>query len=153
MERLENTYFIQLLRTDKLLFVLIAVYVLGLGYFALRQREEFPFLLYGMYSLKVEQQPQSISTIELIIANDTLPLSTLRDPQRELLATTLGHAVQCEPDSLQLRALQAWIFRYVADMRMVASNKMQVHRLSASVDEGGNIGSVKREIIFDYEME
>jgi hypothetical protein len=36
---------------------------------------------------------------------------------------------------------------------MVASNTMQVHRLSATADEAGGIGMVKREIIYDYEME
>lgn len=153
MVKIRDTYFGQLFQTDKLLFGLLLILLIGTGYFALRQREEFPFLLFGMYSLKETKRPTSISTIELIVANDTLQLSTLRDPQRELIATTIEHALANNLDSVQEQALQAWIFRYVADMRMVASNTMQVHRLSATVDESGGIGMVKREIIYDYEME
>jgi hypothetical protein len=153
MIKLEKTYFGQLYQADKLLFSILLILVLGTGFFAFRQREEFPFLLYGMCSLKETNRPTSISTLELIVANDTLQLSTLRDPQRELIETTIEHALVNDLDSAQAKKLQAWTFRYVADMRMVASNTMQVHRLSATADEAGGIGMVKREIIYDYEME
>lgn len=151
--KMERTYFGQLYRADKLLFGVLVLYVLGMCFFALRQREEFPFLLYGMYSLKETEQPETISTLELIVANDTLQLSSLRDPQRELIATTIEHAISNDLDSLQKQQLQAWIFRYVADMRMVASNTMQVHQLTASVDAQGKIGAVQRKIIYDYVLE
>ena len=50
MEIFKNTFLFKLFRADKILFAVIAFYILAVLYYVSRQREEFPFFLYGMYA-------------------------------------------------------------------------------------------------------
>ena len=92
MNVLKNTFLFRLFRADKLLFGVIAFYMLGVAYYALRQREEFPFFLYGMYSLKEKPQP-TYSTYSIVIDDVEIRYARLRDAQRELMTASIDDAL------------------------------------------------------------
>ena len=153
MESLKNTFLFRLFRHDKLLFAVISIYMLGLFYYALRQREEFPFLLYGMYSLK--EKPHETYTAYSIKVDDTeIKYSKLRDSQRELITSTLENAepllAQGKLSSVDENKFKKWLMNYCLDMRMPNDSKMDVFKLSCNYDSAGQIKILKKELVYSY---
>jgi hypothetical protein len=153
MDFLKNTYLFRLFRHDKLLFAVISLYMLGILYYALRQREEFPFLLYGMYSLK--EKPQDAYIAYSIKVDDTeIKYSKLRDSQRELITSTLENAesliAKGKLNATDENKFKAWLMNYCLDMRMPNDSKMDVFKLSCNYDSAGQIKVLKRELVYSY---
>src|SRR3954468_17221891 len=94
----EETYLVRLYKADEKVFALVALFILGTLYclincntFLFSKRcEEFPFLLYGMYSLREEPQP-TYTTYSLVIDGKEVNYSRLKDSQRELILSPLSH--------------------------------------------------------------
>ena len=153
MEFLKNTFLFRLFRQDKLLFGIIAVYMLGILYYVSRQREEFPFLLYGMYSLKETAQP-TYTTYSVWVAGQEIKYSKLRSPQRELIASTMGHAIPLiEAGKLNTEdeaKFKTWLMNYCLDMRLVGDSKMDIYRLTCNYDNTGQIKVLKKDLIYTY---
>ena len=153
MNFLKNTFLFRLFRQDKLLFAFISVYILGICYYALRQREEFPFLLYGMYSLK-EKPQDSYTTYSIKIDDTEIKYAKLRDSQRELITTTLDNAASLiEQDKLSAadeNNFKKWLMNYCLDMRMPSDSKMDVFKLSCNYDSLGQIKVLKKELVYTY---
>jgi hypothetical protein len=153
MEFLKNTFLFRLFRQDKLLFAVIAMYMLGIFYYVLRQREEFPFFLYGMYSLKEKPQDSYIA-YSIKIDETEIKYSKLRDSQRELITSTLGNAVPLlEEGKLSagdVSRFKNWLMNYCMDMRMTSDSKMDVFKLSCNYDSAGQIKVLKRELVYSY---
>jgi len=156
MNLLKNTFLFRLYRADKLLFSACILYMLGIGYYALKQREEFPFLLYGMYSLKEKPQPV-YSTYSITGGGQEIKYAKLRDAQRELISSTLTNAVPLM-DSGTLspeKAIQykQWLMNYCFDVRMTGENAMTVYRLNCNYDKDGKINVLTKQTVYTYAAE
>ena len=153
MDWIKNTFLFRLFDKDKLLFAIIAIYMTGVLYHALRQREEFPFFLYGMYSLK--EKPKDAYVAYSIKVDDTeIKFAKLRDAQRELITTTLDNAVPLlESGKLSKtdeNKFKSWLMNYCLDMRMPSDSKMDVFKLSCNYDSAGQIKILKKELVYSY---
>jgi hypothetical protein len=125
----------------------------GVFYHVLKQREEFPFFLYGMYSLK--EKPQDTYIAYTIKVDDTeIKYSKLRDSQRELITSTLGNAVPLMEEgklsAQEVSRFKNWLMNYCMDMRMTSDSKMDVFKLSCNYDSAGQIKVLKKELVYSY---
>ena len=135
------------------MFAVIAVYILGILYYAARQREEFPFLLYGMYSLK--EKPQDAYIAYAVKVDDTeIKYARLRDAQRELITTTLSNAApllaEGKLSSADEHNFKEWLMNYCLDMRMPSDSKMDIFKMSCNYDAAGHINVFKKELVYSY---
>jgi hypothetical protein len=153
MEVLKNTFLFRLFGKDKLLFGVIAIYIVGVLYYASRQREEFPFLLYGMYSLK-EKPQETYSTYSIRVDDQEIKYAKLRNSQRELIACTMSHAIPLiEAGKLSVddeTRFKTWLMNYCLDMRLIGDSKMDVYRLTCGYDSVGQIKVLKKDLIYSY---
>lgn len=150
---MDKLYLVKLFKTDKLLFGLVTLYLLGILYGVARSREEFPFLLYGMYSLK--QEPKTAYTAyEVEIAGHPVDYDHVWDSQGEMIQGPLRHyaALTSGRDSATDLRFKRWLFTYAADMRMIEENVMQVFRITATYNASGIPSVTNRELIFNYDV-
>lgn len=143
-------------KADKRLFALIAIYITGLAWFALRQHEEFPFLLYGMYSLKEKPQDTYIA-YAIKVDGKEVRYTTLWDLQKEMIVSPLTHAIPLYESGKisehEMKQLYAWLFRYMADMRMVEDNTMTIEKLTCRYAPNGSAEVINRETVINYVAE
>ena len=153
MELLKNTFLFRLFARDKLLFGVMVIYMAGVLYYALRQREEFPFLLYGMYSLK-EKPLETYSTYSIWVDGQEIKYARLRNSQRELISTTVAHAIPLVLDgklsSEDEAKFKAWLMNYCLDMRLVGDSKMDIYKLTCGYDPTGQVKVLKKDLIYSY---
>jgi hypothetical protein len=153
MEFLKNTFLFRVFSKDKLLFGVIAVWMMGTLYYALRQREEFPFLLYGMYSLK-EAPQETYTTYSIRVDDQEIKYSKLRNAQRELISSTMSHAVPLITEG-KLKGedeerFKMWLMNYCLDMRLVGDSKMEIYKLTCSYDAAGQVKVLNKDLIYSY---
>ena len=113
---MQQTYLFKLYKDFKLLFAAVVLWLAGTGWFALHSHEEFPFLLYGMYSLK--EKPKEYYSHVLIDVNDEPFLHTWRnDAQNELLVSPVEQiATSGLPESEKQKKyeqLAKWLATYL----------------------------------------
>lgn len=149
----KNTWLGRMWQTEKLMFLAVLVYMGGVAWFALHQREEFPFFLYGMYSLKEEPQAEYIN-YEITAAGQPVTYTELWDAQKELITSPLTKGLRAEnrkdltPE--KSRQLREWLFRYIADMRLIEDNTLKVDELKCGYDATGNPVIKERKTVIDY---
>jgi hypothetical protein len=150
---IEKLFLYKLLKADKALFVAVCLYLLGILYYAVHQREEFPFLLYGMYSLK-EEPKSSYMTYSIELEGQEIKYAKLRSVQREMISSTLNLAIPLiekgKIDSIDELKLKKWLMDYSGDMRLLGQNKMDVYRLTCNYNEAGKIQVLKKQLIYTY---
>lgn len=153
MDFLHNTWLYRMWQTDRKLLAMVALYIGGTIWFALRQHEEFPFLLYGMYSLK-EEPKETYTTYAIRIDGKEVRYTATWDLEKEMITAPLLHAVSdFENGKLtkeQMQQLYGWLFRYIADMRMIEDNTLKIDKLTCTYNADGSVQIVKREAIADY---
>ena len=127
--------------------------MLGVAYHGLRQREEFPFWLYGMYSLKEKPQP-TYSTYSIVIDDVEIRYARLRDAQRELMTSTIDNAIpllaEHKLSAADEQKFKAWLMNYCLDMRMTSDSKMDIFKLTCNYDDAGQIKVLKKELVYSY---
>jgi hypothetical protein len=156
---LNNTYLGRLYRADKKVFALVSFFIVGTIYclfncstFLFSNRcEEFPFLLYGMYSLREEPQ-ETYTAYSLVIDGKEVNYSKLKDSQRELILSPLSH-LSTSIDSNEFRQFKEWLFRYSVDMRGLETNKMDVYKLTCAYKQDGTPQVLKKELFYTYAIE
>jgi len=150
---LKDNYFIRLLKADKAFFVLVCIWIIGTLFFARRQSEEFPFLLYGLYSLKVPVQT-NFTAYSITLAGQEIKYIKLRDSQEELISSTLENAVPLiESGKLTKEEelkYKKWLLDFCNDIRLSGDNKMDVYRLTCRYGEGGKAEVFKKDLILSY---
>jgi len=150
---LKNTFLFRLFGKDKLLFAVIAIYITGVLYYTLRQREEFPFLLYGMYSLK-EPGKDRYTTYSVEVDEMEIRYGKLRDAQRELITTTMENAIpllqQGKLSNADAANFKAWLMRYCLDMRLSGDNKMNIYKLTCAYNDKGQAKILNKELVYSY---
>jgi len=153
MERIKNTFLFRVFEKDKLLFGVIALYMLGVSYYMLRQREEFPFFLYGMYSLK-EKPQETYSTYSINVDDQEIKYGKLRDAQRELITSTLDNAVpllvEHKLSAADENKFKSWLMKYCLDMRLTSDSKMDIFKLTCNYDAAGQVKVLKKELVYSY---
>jgi hypothetical protein len=153
MEFLKNTFLFRLFGKDKLLFGFIVVYMAGVLYYASRQREEFPFFLYGLYSLK-EPPKETYTTYSIEVDQMEIKYGKLRDSQRELITSSMENAIPLiEAGKLSAKDeadFKAWLMRYCLDMRLSGDNKMNIYKLTCNYDSAGQVKILKKELVYSY---
>lgn len=147
------TFYRQLYRNHKLLAAAVTLYAAGLLFFALKQQEQFPFLLYGMYSLPEKPQP-AYTLYEIVIDGKKVVYPDLWDAQRELVQQPLHQYMAKKKAGYTTPAEDAayrdWLFRYCADMRTLDNNTMQVYEITARPGPGKRLTEVERTLVLTY---
>ncbi len=150
----EQLYLFRLFSYSKTAFVLLILFAGITLYQSLKSREEFPFLLYGMYSLP-EKKKDLHTTYEIVIDGKQVIYSDLWDTQRELIQSPLyAYASLITEGKLteqQLRQYKSWMYRYCADMRMTENNVMQVYQLDCVYSADGKPEIKQRKLLFTYD--
>ena len=151
MKLINNTYLARVLKENRALFILMCAYILGVLYYASRQREEFPFLLYGMYSLNEYAQPEYI-TYTITIGDKEINYDELPDTKKELITVPLAKALAAqerfEMDGMALVKLQAWLYEYTGAKEQ--GGKMSINKLTCRYGEDGRPVIVNKETIAIY---
>ncbi len=150
---LENTYLGRVFKADKVLFAVIMPLVLLTLFNAVRRSEQFPGLLYGMYSQKESALPD-YTTYELYIAGQRVDYLKLWDINKELINTPLSEMAEAHEQGKisneQWVKFQQWLFSYCADMRFVTDNTLKIYKVTVAYLPDGKLKTIKRELIADY---
>lgn len=133
-----QTYLYKLFKNFKWLFVVVVVWAIGTLWFALKSREEFPFLLFGMYSLKEEPQTEYI-TYTLLVNGNEVRFNQIPDAKRELVFGWLMHLENAPADSSYLLSLS----NYVAK-----KGRVEVYKLYCSYSAKGEPAVIQRQLIY-----
>lgn len=104
---IQNTFLYITYRDFKLLFAIVVVWAVGTLWYALHSHEEFPFLLFGMYSLKQEAKPEYTQYALITDDGKEFIYANLKDPQRELLQQGIANSssIEASPEFV------AWVKR------------------------------------------
>ncbi|MFM2307654.1 MAG: hypothetical protein RLZZ367_2323 [Bacteroidota bacterium] len=105
---IQNTFLYKTYRDFKLLFAIVVLWAVGSLWYALHSHEEFPFLLFGMYSLKQQAKPEYTQYALITDDGKEFIYANLKDPQRELLQHGIANtadATQSSPEFV------AWVKR------------------------------------------
>ena len=145
MEILRNTFLFKVYREFKLLFVVVIVFMVGTLWFALKSREEFPFLLFGMYSLKEEAQEEYIA-YSIVVDDNEIVYKNMNDAQRELVSTALSNTVAIK-NPLSNTGFANWLKRYTAD-----NKPMEIYKLTCLYLLNGKPQIKKRELIYPHDQ-
>ncbi|MBK8659043.1 MAG: hypothetical protein IPN22_09280 [Bacteroidetes bacterium] len=148
-----HSYLAKLYADFRLLFLLVIILIAGTVFQALKSREEFPLLLYGMYSLP-EKPKSDYVAYSIVLEGKEVVYASLWDAQRELIQSPLSHWVPLlESQSLSAtdaEKYKAWLFRYASDMRMTEEYRMEVYRLSCIYNTAGLPTVTDRKLLFTY---
>lgn len=142
---MKNTFLFRVYREFKLLFVVAIIFIVGTLWFALKSREEFPFLLFGMYSLKEEAQEEYIA-YSIMVDGSEIVYKNMYDPQRELVSTTLSNTVAVN-GLLSNTSFTNWLKGYTA-----GGNPMEIYKLTCTYLPDGKPQITKRELIYPHDQ-
>lgn len=151
---IQNTYLAKLYRADKGLFAVVLVLILGTLYGVRYSREEFPFLLYGMYSLKEEPQ-QSYTTYRFVVDSMELPYTDFLDPKKELIAEPLkSGAIQYQEGKFtesKMVELTDWLYRlYYTPWESDKHYRQEIYKLNCVYNSTGRPYVVKKELVYSH---
>lgn len=135
-------YLFHLFKEFKLLFVVVLVMIMGTLWFALKSHEEFPFMLFGMYSLREEPQQEYIA-YSIIVNGKEMVYQNLPDAQRELVATSLANAASLNTNPLANTGFVNWLGSYAAK-----GEPIEIYKLSCLYTAEGKPQITKRELIY-----
>lgn len=126
MKFIQHTYLFRLYMELKLLFVSVCIFILATSWFALHSREEFPFLLYGMYSLK-EEATETFTTYSILVDGKELKYADMHDTREELISSLIR-----ELDSPATETKEEWLCNKISS----SAKQIQIYKLTCiySVD-------------------
>jgi len=140
-------YLVKLYKHSKILFTIITLYIAGVLYYAAHQREEFPFLLYGMYSLKEVGQPQYV-TYAIKVNGEELDYQILPDAKRELITSPVYQVAGSDSTS-DVQKIKAWLSKYLADRKQYKS-EIEISRVVCSYGPNGKPYVLSKQPITFY---
>lgn len=144
METLKNTFLFRAYHEFKLLFVLVVIFVAGTLWFALKSHEEFPFLLFGMYSWKEEAQEEYL-VYSIVVDGEEIVYRNMNDAQHELVATSLSNTVAVN-NPLSNTGFNNWLKRYTS-----GNKPMEIYKLTCLYTQEGQPFVRKRELIYPHD--
>lgn len=146
MEMLRNTFLFKTYHEFKLLFVVSLIFIFCTLWFSLKSHEEFPFLLFGMYSLKEESQDEYIS-YSVVLDGKEIIYKEMNDAQHELVSTTLNNAVSIKLNPLVSSVFTNWIKRYTT-----GNKPLEIYKLTCLYSQEGQPLIKKRELIYPHDQ-
>lgn len=144
---LKHTFLYRVFQADKKLFAVFVLYTLGVLYGVRYSREEFPFLLYGMYSLP-ERKLQEYTTYRIDVDGRTIPFTAMWDSKKELLTSPLS-GYDNLTENYRVR-FQQWMLRYVSAN---TGKKLTVYRLTCRYTTNGMPEVISQTELFNYAAE
>lgn len=144
----KNTFLHKAYKEFKLLFVIVCVWALGTLYFALKSREEFPFLLFGMYSLKEEARAEYV-TYSVVVDGSEIVYENMPDAEKELMATSVGNAADLLNNGRSTVANTGfinWVKRYAA-----RGKPLEIYRLTCHYNVNGQPLIKKRTLLYPHD--
>lgn len=142
-------YLYRVFTHSKLLFTFFLLFVFGTLISAYRTQEQFPFLLYGMYSQK-EFAQANYTTYRMEISGQPIIWSNLPDAQHELIQTTLLNAIGLRESNrindAEWEKFMRWLFVYSADMRMIDENVMSIYEVNCRYVNGNLVKDSEKQI-------
>ena len=148
MKALSNTYLFQLYQHFKALFVAVLILFTGTAWFALHSREEFPFMLYGMYSLK-ETAPQQYISYSIFIHGREIIYSNYPDTGRELITSTVQHYETEQPEGLPAEEFYGWLLSYINGFGTTDGTDIKAYRNISIYNESGVPRIISQQLLFD----
>ncbi len=142
---MKNTFLFRVYREFKLLFVGAIIFIVGTLWFALKSREEFPFLLFGMYSLKEEAQEEYIA-FSIMVDGSEIVYKNMYDAQCELVSTSLINTLAVN-NPLSNKGFTEWLKRYTT-----GGKPMEVYKLTCMYLPDGKSQIKKRELIYPHDQ-
>ncbi len=154
MNYLKLTFLFRLWVTDKKLFTVVLLYIAGILFcifncntFLFSNRcEEFPFLLYGMYSLK-EEPRETYSHYIISIDGKILQGSPLSDSRYELVNSVIEHVegmdIPLEEKQRKRDSVLRWLESYVP-----GENRIAVFRNTVAYNSAGEQEPLHTELLF-----
>jgi hypothetical protein len=146
MEIPKNSFLFRLYVEFKLLFVVMMIWIVGTLWFAMKSREEFPFLLFGMYSLQEEPKEEYI-TYSIVVNGKEMIYQNLPDAKQELIESSLSHAVTLKTNPLANSGFINWLKAYTAD-----GEPVEIYKLTCLYSEEGKPEIKKRELIYPHDQ-
>jgi hypothetical protein len=143
---MKNTFLFRIYHEFKLLFVVAIVFIVVTLWFSLKSREEFPFLLFGMYSLKEEGQDEYIS-YSIVVDGKEMVYKNMNDAQHELVSTTLSNTISSNTNPLATVAFTNWLKSYT-----VQGKSMEIYKLTCLYSQEGKPLIKKRELIYPHDQ-
>ncbi len=149
MNTLQNTYLFQLYQHFRWLFWVVMLLIIGTAWFALHSREGFPFIMYGMYSLK-ETAQQEYSTYSIIIHGQELIYADYPDASREIITSTIQHYNSEKPEGLGERDFYSWLLFYIEDIVTPDGVSMKVYKNNCVYQADGAPQVISNQLLFNY---
>jgi hypothetical protein len=140
-------YLVKLYKHSKILFTIITLYIAGVLYYAAHQREEFPFLLYGMYSLKETGQNEYV-TYQVKVNGVELDYHSLPDAERELITSPL-YQVAGNDSTGDVQKIKAWLGRYLARKKQ-GTSQIDINRIVCTYGTNGSPFVLSNKPIAEY---
>jgi hypothetical protein len=145
-KEMRKTYLYQLYCGFKLLFFVVAVWALGTLWFVLKSHEEFPFLLFGMYSLREPVQEEYLA-YSIVVNGKEIVYKDISDSQQELVSTSLSNAAALKANPLATTGFINWLRNYTS-----AHKPMEIYRLTCFYSADGKPQIKKRELIYPHDQ-
>lgn len=149
---IKNTFLYQLFKTDKVLFAVFIIYWVGVAFGWRLDREQFPFLLYGMYSLK-EKPKDSYTAYTIEINEKEILASQLLNPKKENIFTTTSHfddILESDDHADNKLSFFKWLLRY-SDKHGLTSNSIKVYKVECQYDMSGKLSVKEKKLIGQYD--
>ena len=151
---MRNTFLYRLYQADKVLFVAALLYICGILYCVRLSREEFPFLLYGMYSLK-ETPPDTCVTYSIQVDGKQINNAGLWDARRELMTAPVINFAHVLADSSTINdggrlEFETWLWNYAINQKKSAKSVLEVYKYTCRYGNAGEPQITRRELLFRY---
>lgn len=148
---LEQLYLVKLYRHSIMLFATVVFYILCVLAGCAFSHEEFPVFLFGMYSMKETEQTE-YETYSITAGGQEVVYDNLFDAQREVITSPLYH-LAANTSHQNVSQLSKWLFAYIADMRLVENNTMQIQKITCRYNSSGKPVVMRKETIINFSSE
>jgi hypothetical protein len=130
------------------------LYICGTLYCVRFSHEEFPFLLYGMYSLK-EPPQETYTTYSIEVDGKQIDHTKLLDARRELMITPLINFASELADSNSVNdegrlEFETWLWHYVINEKKSAKSIIEVYKNTCVYNSAGRAEIANKERLFRY---
>ncbi|MCX6199938.1 MAG: hypothetical protein NTY88_12080 [Bacteroidetes bacterium] len=139
MKFIQHTYLFRLYAEFKLLFVSVCIFILATSWFALHTSEEFPFLLYGMYSLK-EEATETYTAYSILVDGKELKYADMHDTREELISSLIR-----ELDSPATEVKEAWLCNKISS----SAKQIQVFKLTCNYTADGLPHVLQKQLMYE----
>jgi hypothetical protein len=139
---MKNTFLFRVYAQSRFLFSLAVIAIAATLYCAAIRTEQFPFLLYGMYST-IDCGYGEYATYSLEIGGKEIAVTTMCDAKQELVGTTMANAMGAENWMETREALAGWLKRYTG-----GRGEVKIYKLQCVYTAEGKLLVKKRELLY-----